>query len=134
MTANLLAAITNPVIPAVIGSGNTANGPMVIGNIVGSVIGAILIIAFLLSMFYLLTGGVSWITSAGDKTQLENARNKITNAIIGLMVVAAVWAVSSLIGPWLGIGFPKLNFPTIEGTANQDLINSISKPFVPKTP
>jgi hypothetical protein len=116
MQPKLLAAITNPAIPAIIGSGNTTAGGTIIGKIVGAVIGGILLAGFLLSFFYIVTGGISWITSGGDKNQLENARNKITNAVIGLIVVAAVWAIMTLVGKFIGIDFPKIPIPTIAGT------------------
>jgi hypothetical protein len=114
MATHLLAQITNPVLPAAIGSGGIANGSTVVGKIIGTLVGAILVAAFLLAFFYLITGGVSWITSGGDKNQLETARNKITNAIIGLIIAFAVYAIMSLLGTWLGIGFPTMKFPTLK--------------------
>jgi hypothetical protein len=117
MHSQLLAAITNPAIPPIIGDiASGATGGSALGRIIGAVVGGILLAATLLALFYLLTGGVSWITSGGDKNTLESSRNKITHAIIGLVIVASIWAVMTLIGPWLGIGFPVIKFPTIIDT------------------
>jgi hypothetical protein len=60
-------------------------------------------------------GAIQWITSGGDKGQLEGARNKITNALIGLIIVGASWAVFTLIGQFFGIALPTIKFPTITG-------------------
>ena len=51
----------------------------------------------------LVIGGVRWITSGGDKAQTESARNQITAAIIGLIVVFAAWAVANLIELFFGV-------------------------------
>jgi hypothetical protein len=130
MKEQLLAAITNPALPSQIGSGNVESGVggLVVGKLVSAVIGGILVLAFLMAFFYLIMGGISWITGGGDKTQLENARNKITHAIIGLIIVASVYAVMMLLGPWLGIGFPTLHIPTV---TDDTTIPSNTTPFNP---
>lgn len=112
MTANL-AQITNPVLPETIGRGGIEKGGAATGLILGNLVGGMFIFAFVLAMIYLITGALHWITSGGDKTSLENARGKIIHAIVGLIVVASVWAVMTLIGQFLGIGFPDLTIPAI---------------------
>ncbi|MBI2028999.1 hypothetical protein HYT02_01140 [Candidatus Gottesmanbacteria bacterium] len=62
----------------------------------------LLLIGFILAFFYLILGGISWVTSGGDKTNIEAARNKIIAAIIGLVIVASTWALFSLIGGAIG--------------------------------
>jgi hypothetical protein len=115
MEQKLLAIIKNPALPPALGN-NPAGGGAVVGMLIGNIIGAIVILAFLFALFFLLTGGLSWISSGGDKAQLEQARNKITHAIIGLIIIAAVWSIMNIIGPFLGISFPNLPFPTIPTT------------------
>jgi hypothetical protein len=114
MKQNLLAQIVNPALPSSIGNNSDPNaGGKGLGMLIGNIVGAIMIIAFLLAFFYLMTGGVQWLTSGGEKAQLENARNKIIHAIIGLIIIAAVWAVMNIVGPFLGLNFPNLNLPSI---------------------
>jgi hypothetical protein len=113
MYPKLLAKITNPSIPASLGD-NGGNGGLIVGTLVGNIVGAIMILAFLLALFYLITGGISWLTSGGDKAQLEQARNKLTHAIIGLIIIASVWAIMNIVGPFLGISFPNLTIPVIQ--------------------
>lgn len=111
MEPKLLAQITNPVIPA-LGSGETTQGGTIIGKLVSNIAGLLFIFAFLLTFMYLLLGGIQWLTSGGDKAQLEQARNKITNAIVGLIIVAAAYAIFTLVGQFLGINVKAILIPT----------------------
>ncbi|MBI3576532.1 hypothetical protein HY086_00645 [Candidatus Gottesmanbacteria bacterium] len=74
-----------------------------LGQLISAVVGALLVIAALLAFFFLILGGIQWITSGGDKTGMEAARNKITHAIVGLVIVGAAWAIMILIQNFLGI-------------------------------
>lgn len=81
-------------------------------------IGFILVVAALAAFIYLIWGGVSWITSGGDKTKTEAARSRIMAAIIGLFVVFAAWAIMSILGEFFGFNLGNLSFPTgYEGVA-----------------
>ncbi len=68
------------------------------------------------AFLYLILGGIQWITSGGDKSGMEAARNKITSAIVGLIIVAAAWAIMMLVGQFVGVNFlnKDLTIPTIE--------------------
>lgn len=74
-----------------------------IGQLISAGVGTLLIIAALLAFLYLILGGIQWITSGGDKTGMEAARNKITHAIVGLIIVGAAWAIMTLVQNFLGI-------------------------------
>ena len=74
-----------------------------LGTLISALVGTILIVAALLAFLYLLMGGIKWITSGGDKAGMEEARNKITHAIVGLIIVGAAWAIMSLVQNFLGI-------------------------------
>lgn len=78
-----------------------------IGELIKAAVGTLLILAALLAFIYLILGGIQWITSGGDKTGMEAARNKITHAIVGLIIVGAAWAIMILVQNFLGI--PLLN-------------------------
>jgi hypothetical protein len=114
MTTKLLSQIVNPAIPTIIGNAGADAGGTALGKILGAMIGGIMIIALLLAFFLLISGGISWLSSGGDKNQLESARNKITNAIIGLIIVFSVWAVMLVVGPFVGLNFPTINIPAIQ--------------------
>ena len=84
-----------------------------LGALLSAAVGALLIIAALLAFFFLILGGIQWITSGGDKTGMEAARNKITHAIVGLVIVGAAWAIMLLVQNFLGVTIigGALNFP-----------------------
>lgn len=110
---HLLAQLTNPVLPPSIGQGGTVKGGTAVGMFISNLVGLLFIMAFLLALFFLLIGALSWITSGGDKNNLENARNRIIHALTGLIVVAATWAIMALVGQFFGFNFAKnsINFP-----------------------
>ena len=113
MTNRILAQITNPVLPGSLGSGGTEAGSSALGAVLGGVIGVLMILSFIVAFLYLLLGGFDWITSGGDKTKLASSRDKITNAIIGLIIVGTVWAITALVSQFIGIDFPNVPIPTV---------------------
>ena len=72
-------------------------------KLISAIVGTLLILASLMAFLWLIMGGISWITSGGDKAKMEEARNKITHAIVGLIIVGAAWAVMLLVQTFLGI-------------------------------
>lgn len=46
-----------------------------------------------LGILYLVYGGIRYVTSAGNDSDAEDAKNIITYAIIGLFVVASAYAI-----------------------------------------
>lgn len=101
------------------------------GRLFTGAVSFLLLAAFILAFFYLILGGISWLTSGGDKGNIEAARNKILAAVIGLIIVASTWALFTLVGGALGYnilgGFevPKL-YNEASGSASLD--NRISTP------
>lgn len=73
------------------------------------IISAIMTIAAILVFVFLVWGAIEWITSSGDKSKLEGARNKISNAVIGLIILAATTAVFVLVEEFLGINVLTFN-------------------------
>ena len=84
-----------------------------LGKFISAILAAVLVIATLAAFVYLLLGGLSWITSGGDKAAVEGAQKRIQAAIVGLFVVFAAWALMLVIGRFLGIpNVFNLSFPT----------------------
>lgn len=91
----------------------TANWPFKnIGPFVGNIVIAGMILAGLVTFLMLIWGGVQYITSAGDKVQAESARNKMTNALIGLVIVIGSYGIIKLIEAFFGINILQSRFPT----------------------
>ena len=61
-------------------------------------------VAAFLALAYLMYGGIKWITSRGDKMQVEAARKHIVAAIIGLVVVAGSFFGLRVVFTILGAG------------------------------
>lgn len=113
-----VAPINNPAIPGFAGK-TEKDTPALFGKFLAGLIGVMLVIATLLALGQLLQGGISWITSGGDKTALEGSRDRIINALIGLVIVFAAWALYVIILRFLGIslvgdsGMIQLNLPSL---------------------
>lgn len=78
-------------------------GNLSVGSIVSGLINLVLVLAALVFFFMLVLGGIRWIMSQGDKGNVENARNQITNALIGLAIIFAAWAIMKLIETLFGV-------------------------------
>lgn len=89
-----------------------ALGTLSIGGIVSGLIRLILVIAALVFFFILVVGGITWIASGGDKAKTEEARNRITAALVGLVIVFAAWAIVQLINVFFGINIFSLTIPS----------------------
>ena len=95
--------------------GLTANK---LGSTIGNFIAFLYLIAVVAALFYLIWGGLKWLTSAGDKTALQGAREHIVAAIIGLIIIFLSYLILNFI---LAFFLPNLNLnsltiPNIGGT------------------
>jgi hypothetical protein len=64
---------------------------------------AALTIAGIITFIFLVWGGIEWITGGGDKQKTESAKNRITQALVGLTIIACSWALYQLILFFFGI-------------------------------
>ncbi len=79
------------------------SGISVFATFLSSAVGLITIIGIIWMVFIIVTGAVSIISSSGDKQALEGARKKITNGVIGLVVLVSSLFILSFIGKLLGL-------------------------------
>ena len=90
--------------PAVIPTGGLEGdgaGAVAVRNGLSLLIAAIAI----LSVIFLVWGGIKWITSAGDKAQLDTARKTIIFSLIGLILSFLSFGIIVFIGQQVGIEF-----------------------------
>jgi len=85
---------------------------LTIESIVSGFIKLVLVVAGLAFFFILVIGGVNWILSGGDKAKTEGARNQITAALVGLVIVFSAWAILQLIKTFFGVDLFQLSIPT----------------------
>jgi hypothetical protein len=76
-----------------------------VAKIVSTIIGVLTIAGGIWFLFQFIIGGFNWITSGGDKAKLQSARDRITNAFIGLVVLVGGWAILALAGHFFGVDF-----------------------------
>lgn len=70
---------------------------------IGGMMSAIMVLAALMLLLYMLWGAISWITSGGDNSKVQQARDRITQAVIGIIVLAAVTALFMIVQSFLGL-------------------------------
>lgn len=93
-TIDLAGRATNDVLP---GSEST------FGAWISRIAGAVMVISALLLLIYLLWGGISWITAGGESSKVQAAKDRITQAVIGIIVLASTLAIFLLVQSFLGI-------------------------------
>ncbi len=86
-----------------------------IGPLVGAAVAFLLVAAALIALFFLIWGGIRWITSGGDKAKVESARGTIIAAIIGLVIAFLAFFILSLAMSFFGLSLINLKLPTIPG-------------------
>lgn len=74
-----------------------------LGDVLSTVIGVLTVVAGLWFIIQFFIGAFSLITAGGDKTATENAQKRLTNSVIGLVIVIAAIFLIDLIGNILGI-------------------------------
>ncbi|MEK7611074.1 MAG: hypothetical protein AAB486_01710 [Patescibacteria group bacterium] len=74
-----------------------------LGQLVGTLLQVAIIISGLAAFIFLLLGGFQYVTSGGEKAQAEAARDKITYAIIGMVIIAAAYAGARVIETIFGV-------------------------------
>ncbi len=62
-------------------------------------------IAVVAVTIYLVWGALEWIVSGGDKEALASARKRITHALVGLVLLAIIFAVLNVLNIFTGFEF-----------------------------
>lgn len=89
---------------------NIASG----NGLVGGIITVLFIIAILMSLFFLLYGGIRWISSVGDKGKIDQARSTVVAALVGLVIAFLAFAITNFILIFFtGQGTSQLNIPKL---------------------
>jgi len=70
-------------------------------GLISTILDLLFALSGVVAVFYIIWGGYQYIISAGGETA-ENAKKTITNAIIGLIIIIAAWAIVSFVLSRLG--------------------------------
>ena len=66
-------------------------------EIVGSIIGVALSLLGILFLILMLYGGYTWMTSYGNEQKVTKAKGLIVDALIGLVIILAAYAITNFI-------------------------------------
>lgn len=97
----------------------TINANTSVGSIVTFLVAFIIVLATLAALFFIVLGAFQWITSGGDKTKVDSARNHIIAAVIGLVIIALSFVIINVVISALGLGsLTDLQIPTLQSIQN----------------
>ncbi len=103
-TPSLDGYITNPALGTMLNVKLTGGGDATfLSSLISTAIGYIFILGGVAFFFMLIWGAVSWILSGGDKAHIENAKGRITNALLGLILLFSSIAIAKLIEKFFNI-------------------------------
>lgn len=89
-TANKISAFSGQ-------TGNTFNNAFLTTQ-AGYIIGLVLSFIGILFLGLIIYAGIMWMTAAGNEQQVTKSKDLIVNAIIGLIVIFAAYAITAYIG------------------------------------
>lgn len=78
-------------------------GRLTLGDFISDILPYVFGAAGIALLFYLVMGGFQLMTSRGDPKAMQGAQAKITNALIGFVIIAVSAIAVRLIGQVLGI-------------------------------
>lgn len=70
---------------------------------ISNLLGLFTVFGALFFIIYFLMAAIQWISSGGDSGKLAEARNKMIQGVIGLIILVAAYAIIGLIGTIVGI-------------------------------
>ncbi|GAG00420.1 unnamed protein product [marine sediment metagenome] len=83
-------------------------GGQVVANIISSLLSVALVVGAIALLLFLVWGALEWITAGGDSGKIEKARTRITQSIVGILVLSSVIAIFMIVQNILGVSL--INF------------------------
>lgn len=87
-----LAQITNPLVET-----KETDPFEFFSSFIAQLINIALVIAAIIFVFVIVVGGITWMSAGGDKQKVEAAQTHITNGLVGLLIVLALFALLALL-------------------------------------
>jgi len=75
-------------------------------TIISQVIGVLTIVAVIYFAIQVILAGYAYITSEGDEKKMESARKRLTEGVLGLIIVVIAVGLSALLANLAGISNP----------------------------
>lgn len=87
--------------------------------------------AVILALVMLIIGGVEYVGSAGNTSLLGDAKGRMLNAILGLLLALSAWLILNLINPDLVDFSLPIPVITLHGVTKGNTLPSASQPLTP---
>lgn len=98
--SDAIGTIKQPVGPSIFQS----DPQQALGVLIGKGINLFVILTSLFMLAYLMWGALDWVLSGGEKERITKAQHKITNAVLGLIILIVVISLFGVVtGDILGI-------------------------------
>jgi len=105
MITTFLAQIRNPILTTGV---QQTGGWQFIETLARNVIGIGFIVGVVVFFFVFAIGAIQWLTAGGDRGALEDARRKIINAIVGLLILLLLYIFIQFINLLFGLNIGNL--------------------------
>ncbi len=107
--------IVNPVADT-LSPTSAVNGASEFSRFVQTAVAVFFVTGILIFVLFFFIGAIKWILSSGDKGALQNAREAVLHAIIGLVILFSLYAVLKLIEAFLGVCIINIDLTNIVGS------------------
>jgi succinate dehydrogenase/fumarate reductase cytochrome b subunit len=95
-------------------------GCRTVTDLINAGVGTFFAVIWVVAIVFLAYAGIMYITSAGDKGKAGEAKQALTNALIGIAIVLGINVLTTLVGslfagagtvatPTVGTGLPNIN-------------------------
>lgn len=76
-----------------------------IGEIIGKLLPYVYVVAGLILLLFLISGGIGLMTSAGNPDKSKAAYGKITGALIGFLIIFVSYFIAKIVEVMFGVSF-----------------------------
>ena len=91
--------IINPILPANL---RNLSGAQFLSLLIPAIVSMLLVVGFVAFTFYFLYGGIRYITSGSDKGATQAAKDTLTTALIGVVLLIALFGIINLLEIFFG--------------------------------
>lgn len=78
-------------------SGGATTSSSDLPTLIGKLVGVLLGILGIILVVYIVQAGILYMTAAGDDTKIKKAKQMISQAVIGMIIIIAAYSISSFV-------------------------------------
>lgn len=83
-------------------SGDAKAGLVGLINTISSVVGFMTVVAGIWFLFQLLFAGYTFMSAGGDSKKIQESRDRIVHAFMGIVIVVGAWSLLAVVGQFFG--------------------------------